>query len=159
MNVPTTTISAAQRFIQDLHTATCSADSASGFPTFLFAYSDVCPSTGCLAGCKDPSLPHVGNGYFGIFYTKDYMTGGPVVAKFPPPSLACSSRLRRPQDYYRFRPPETASRSLGHLAFRVAVPTPMTPLPVSVRSDSLAERSEFELPVPVSKLSDDGVVL
>jgi hypothetical protein len=32
-------------------------------------------------------------------------------------------------------------------------------LPVSVRSDSLAERSEFELPVPVSKLSDDSVVL
>jgi hypothetical protein len=27
---------------------------------------------------------------------------------------------------------------------------------VSVRSDSLAERSEFELPVPVSKLSSDS---
>jgi hypothetical protein len=29
----------------------------------------------------------------------------------------------------------------------------------SVRSDSLAEGSEFELPVPVSKLSDDSIVL
>jgi putative transposase len=29
----------------------------------------------------------------------------------------------------------------------------------AVRIDSLAERSEFELPVPVSKLSDDNVVL
>src|SRR5690349_18851799 len=30
---------------------------------------------------------------------------------------------------------------------------------LSVRSDSLAERSEFELPVPVSKLSDDTIML
>jgi hypothetical protein len=29
----------------------------------------------------------------------------------------------------------------------------------SVRGDSLTERSEFELPVPVSKLPDDSVVL
>ena len=35
----------------------------------------------------------------------------------------------------------------------------MTPLPVSIRSDSLAERSEFELPVPVSKLSYDSIML
>ena len=35
----------------------------------------------------------------------------------------------------------------------------MTPLPVSVRSDSLAERGEFELPVPVSKLSYDSIML
>src|SRR5260370_12547941 len=35
----------------------------------------------------------------------------------------------------------------------------MTPLPVSVRTDSLAERSEFELPVPVSKLSYDSTML
>jgi hypothetical protein len=35
----------------------------------------------------------------------------------------------------------------------------MAPLPVSVRSDSMVERSEFELPVPLSKLSDDSVVL
>src|SRR5258708_33309378 len=35
----------------------------------------------------------------------------------------------------------------------------MTPLPVSVRTDSLAEGSEFELPVPVSKLSDNSLML
>ena len=35
----------------------------------------------------------------------------------------------------------------------------MTPLPVSVRSDSLAERGEFELPVLVSKLSYGSIVL
>jgi hypothetical protein len=31
----------------------------------------------------------------------------------------------------------------------------MTPLPVSVRTDSLVERSEFELPVPICEPSDD----
>jgi hypothetical protein len=98
VNEPSTTISAEQKFIQDLQTVTCSADSASGLPTFLFAYSDVCPSTGCAPGCKDAGLPNVGNGYFSIFYTKDYMTEGPAVAKFTAPSLACTSRLRRPQD-------------------------------------------------------------
>ena len=30
---------------------------------------------------------------------------------------------------------------------------------VSVRSDSLAERSEFELPVPLSELSDNSLML
>ncbi len=35
----------------------------------------------------------------------------------------------------------------------------MTPLPVSVRTDSLAERGEFELPVLVSKLSYGSIVL
>ena len=98
VKVPSTTISAEQKFIQDLQTTTCSADSASGFPTFLFAYSDVCPATGCAAGCSDAGLPNVGNGYFGIFHTKDYMTEGPAVAKFALPSLACSSRLRLPRD-------------------------------------------------------------
>jgi hypothetical protein len=33
------------------------------------------------------------------------------------------------------------------------------PSKISEPLDSLAERSEFELPVPVSKLSDDSVVL
>jgi hypothetical protein len=35
------------------------------------------------------------------------------------------------------------------LAFRVAVPTRMAPLPVSVRSDSMAEQDGFEPPVLV----------
>jgi hypothetical protein len=33
----------------------------------------------------------------------------------------------------------------------------MTPLPVSVRTDSLAERGEFELPVQICKRSDDSI--
>jgi hypothetical protein len=98
VSVPSTTISDEQKFIHHLKTAACRTDSESGFPTFLFAYSDVCPSTGCAAGCADAGLPNVGNGYFGIFHTQNYMTEGPAVAKFAPPSLACSSRLRFPQD-------------------------------------------------------------
>ncbi len=88
-NVPSTTISDEQTFINDLKTSTCSIPSASGFPTFLFAYSDVCPSTGCAPGCSDAGLPTEGNGYFGIFHTENYLTEGTAVAKFPPPSLTC----------------------------------------------------------------------
>jgi hypothetical protein len=88
-NVPSTTISDEQTFISDLKNSICSAPSASGFPAFLFAYSDVCPSTGCAAGCSDPGLPNEGNGYFGIFHTENYMTEGAAVAKFTPPSLVC----------------------------------------------------------------------
>jgi hypothetical protein len=96
-NVPSTTIDDEQTFISDLKTSTCSAASASGFPTFLFAYSDVCPASGCAPGCSDPGLPNEGNGYFGIFHTQDYQTEGPAVAKFTPPSLLCPkiSRFRR----------------------------------------------------------------
>jgi hypothetical protein len=88
-NVPPTTISDEQTFITDLKKSTCSIPSVSGFPTFLFAYSDVCPASGCAPGCSDPGLPVEGNGYFGIFHTKDYETEGPAVAKFTPPSLVC----------------------------------------------------------------------
>lgn len=87
--VPPTTVSDEQAFINDLKKSTCSTRSASGFPTFLFAYSDVCPSTGCAPGCSDAGMPDEGNGYFGIFHTKDYATEGPAVAKFTPPSLVC----------------------------------------------------------------------
>jgi hypothetical protein len=43
---------------------------------------------------------------------------------------------------------------VGQIAVRVP-----DPRKISEIGDSLAERSEFELPVPVSKLSDDNVVL
>jgi hypothetical protein len=89
VNVPSTTIDDEQTFISDLKTSTCSVASPSGFPTFLFAYSDVCPSSGCAPGCSDAGLPNEGNGYFGIFHTQDYATEGPAVAKFTPPSLLC----------------------------------------------------------------------
>jgi hypothetical protein len=95
-NVPTTTIADEQTFIGDLKTATCAIPSASGFPTFLFAYSDVCPSTGCAAGCSDVGLPTEGNGYFGIYHTQSYLTEGPAVAKFTPPSLACPRLFKLP---------------------------------------------------------------
>jgi hypothetical protein len=77
-------------FIASLKDATCVTQSPSGFPTFLFAYSDVCPADGCKAGCSSSSFTG-GNGYFGIFYTKDYGTSGPTVAKFTPPSLQCTN--------------------------------------------------------------------
>jgi hypothetical protein len=89
-NVPSTTISHEQTFITDLKKSTCATPSASGFPAFLFAYSDVCPSTGCAPGCSDTGMPIEGNGYFGIFHTQGYGTEGTPVAKFTPvPSLAC----------------------------------------------------------------------
>ncbi len=95
-NVPSTTIADEQRFIADLKTSTCAEPSTSGFPTYLFAYSDVCPSTGCAPGCSDAGLPNEGNGYFGIFHTEGYLTEGPAVAKFTPPELACPSLFSLP---------------------------------------------------------------
>ncbi len=92
-NVPAGLIAEEQTFIANVRTSTCATSSQSGFPTFLFAYSDVCPSTGCAPGCSDAGSPLEGNGYFGIFYTQQYMTEGPAIAKFPPPSLVCSKTL------------------------------------------------------------------
>ncbi len=87
-SVPQTTIDDERLFIDDLKSTTCAAPPPpSGFPTFLFAFSDVCPSSGCLAGCAN--RPREGNGYFGIFHTMDYLTKGDAVPKFPPPSLKC----------------------------------------------------------------------
>lgn len=55
---------------------------------FHFAYVDVCPTGGCLAGC--PSQPQEGNGYFGLYYTQGYLTKGPLMPKLSPmPSLVC----------------------------------------------------------------------
>ncbi len=89
-SVPPTTIADEQTFISALMTSVCSSPSASGFPTFLFAYSDVCPSTGCAAGCSDAGMPIEGNGYFGIFHTENYQTEGTAVPKFTQlPSLTC----------------------------------------------------------------------
>lgn len=89
-NVPEGLIGEEETFVDSLKTTTCAATSPSGFPTFLFAFSDVCPATGCFAGCNDPGVLKEGNGYFGIFHTEGYMTQGTAVAKFGPPSLACS---------------------------------------------------------------------
>ena len=98
-NVPAGLVSEEQTFIDRLKQSTCATSSESGFPTFLFAYSDVCPSTGCLPGCSE-GPPDEGNGYFGIFHTQDYLTEGPTIAKFPPPSLVCPKALHhgRPEE-------------------------------------------------------------
>ncbi len=89
MNVPPMRVDEEQAFIGDLKASTCAVMPAPKFPTFLFAYSDVCPSTGCAPGCNDMGLPTEGNGYFGIFHTENYQTEGTAVAKFTPPSLTC----------------------------------------------------------------------
>lgn len=82
-----------QSFIKDLKSATCGQVSQSGFPTFLFAYSDVCPASGCAPGCNGGPLE--GNGYFGIFHTLNYQTMGALVPKFSPvPTLACLVPLK-----------------------------------------------------------------
>jgi hypothetical protein len=93
-NVPAGLVADEQTFIASLKSSTCATSSPSGFPTFLFAYSDVCPSTGCAPGCSDAGLPIEGNGYFGIFHTKHYLTEGPAIPKFTPPSLVCSQPLQ-----------------------------------------------------------------
>ena len=91
--VPPGLVTDEEKFIANLKSSTCATSSQSGFPTFLFAYSDVCPSSGCAPGCSDAGMPLEGNGYFGIFHTRDYKTEGPAIAKFPPPSLMCSTKL------------------------------------------------------------------
>jgi hypothetical protein len=45
-SMPAGLISEEETFIASLKSSTCAISSQSGFPTFLFAYSDVCPSTG-----------------------------------------------------------------------------------------------------------------
>lgn len=71
-------------FIPEMLSQACSG----GIPLFLFAQADVCPETGCLPGC--PNEPNLGNGYFGIYHTKDYGTKGDLVLKLPQtPQLTC----------------------------------------------------------------------
>jgi hypothetical protein len=95
-SVPPNTVSNERTFINQLKSAECGSVSQSGFPAFLFAYSDVCPRTGCAAGCSG-GLPEEGNGYFGIFHTQGYLTQGKAVPKFTPvPSLSCSLQRRAP---------------------------------------------------------------
>ncbi len=77
-----------QSFITDMVSATCSSQVSGPLAPFLFEFGDVCPAGGCLAGCA--SEPQEGNGYFGIYFTQDYMTKGTLTPKFTTtPSLAC----------------------------------------------------------------------
>jgi hypothetical protein len=77
-----------QSFISQMVTSTCQNQVSGPLAPFLFEFGDVCPSTGCLAGC--PNQPQEGNGYFGIYFTQGYMTEGPLTLKFATlPSLTC----------------------------------------------------------------------
>ena len=76
-----------QSFITQMVSATCGSQVSGPLAPFLFEFGDVCPSTGCLAGC--PSEPQEGNGYFGMYFTQGYLTKGPLTTKFTIPSLTC----------------------------------------------------------------------
>ncbi len=81
-------VSNAQSFITDMVTATCGSQVSGPLAPFLFEFGDVCPAGGCLAGC--PSEPQEGNGYFGIYFTQNYLTKGTLTPKFSTtPSLSC----------------------------------------------------------------------
>lgn len=76
----------AETFIDNAVKWTCDNNKA----TFLFAFSDACPESGCLPGCSG-DVPNVGNGYFGIYHTDGYHTTGSLVPKFNPlPVLSCN---------------------------------------------------------------------
>ena len=90
-------ISVAESFFPDLVSQVCQKS----YPLFLFAYADACPDNtgtppnlGCLAGCATNSIgktpPSQGNGYFGVYHTKDYKTEGDLVLKYTSvPKLSC----------------------------------------------------------------------
>ncbi len=76
-----------QSFISQVVSSTCGSQVSGPLAPFLFEFGDVCPAGGCLAGC--PTEPQEGNGYFGIYFTQNYLTKGPLMTKFTTPSLAC----------------------------------------------------------------------
>jgi exo-beta-1,3-glucanase (GH17 family) len=77
-----------QSFITQMVSSTCQKQVSGPLAPFLFEFGDVCPAGGCLAGCAGE--PQEGNGYFGIYFTQDYLTKGPLVTKFTTlPSLTC----------------------------------------------------------------------
>ena len=81
-------VSNEQSFITDLVSATCQSQVSGPLAPFLFEFGDVCPAGGCLAGCS--GQPQEGNGYFGIYFTQNYLTKGPLTPKFATlPSLTC----------------------------------------------------------------------
>jgi exo-beta-1,3-glucanase (GH17 family) len=77
-----------QSFISQVVTSTCGNQVSGPLAPFLFEFGDVCPSGGCLAGCA--GQPTEGNGYFGIYFTQNYLTKGPLESKFATvPTLTC----------------------------------------------------------------------
>lgn len=87
-----THITQAKDFIGDMVKWMCKTDTQPvvdpPFALFLFAFVDACPESGCAPGCS--GSVDEGNGYFGLFHTKGYLTKGALVNKFnPTPSLIC----------------------------------------------------------------------
>ena len=79
-----THLEVAPLFIDDVVSWTC----MQSIGTFLFAFVDACPMSGCLAGCD--STPVSGNGYFGLYFTDGYDTMGALTEKYSPlPTLTC----------------------------------------------------------------------
>jgi exo-beta-1,3-glucanase (GH17 family) len=77
-----------QTYITQVVTAACQSQVTGPLAPFLFEFGDVCPSGGCLPGCS--GQPQEGNGYFGMYFTQDYLTKGSLVSKFTAaPSLTC----------------------------------------------------------------------
>ena len=77
-----------QSFITQMVTATCQSQVSGPLAPFLFEFGDVCPAGGCLPGC--PSQTQEGNGYFGMYFTQNYLTKGTLEPKFSTiPPLAC----------------------------------------------------------------------
>ena len=77
-----------QSFISQVVTSTCGNQVSGPLAPFLFEFGDVCPSGGCLAGCA--GQPTEGNGYFGIYFTQNYLTKGPLESKFATtPTFTC----------------------------------------------------------------------
>jgi len=65
----------------------------------------------------------------------------------------------RPDHEWYWFPQQKPMRSRCSSATTLSLMVPSRPLSVSVRTDSLAERGEFELPVPICEQSDDGIRL
>ncbi len=79
-----THLSVAESFFPEMISLACQ----NNIPLFFFDYVDACPAGGCLPGC--PGAPNVGNGYFGIYHTNNYLTKGNLTLKYSAvPNLSC----------------------------------------------------------------------
>ncbi|MCC7344016.1 MAG: hypothetical protein IT573_03685 [Deltaproteobacteria bacterium] len=77
-------LAAAESFFPEMVSLACQ----NNIPLFFFDYVDACPAGGCLPGCSGEA--NVGNGYFGIYHTENYLTKGDLVLKYSAvPNLGC----------------------------------------------------------------------
>lgn len=77
-------LAVAESFFPEMISLACQ----NNIPLFFFDYADACPAGGCLPGCSGET--NVGNGYFGIYHTENYLTKGNLVLKYSAvPGLSC----------------------------------------------------------------------